>query len=194
MKPSEEWNTFQKCVREHPEIIELPEYKPKGSDSYPQSFENALVMIAEKNHVNPNRLNVDDWWMMDGVINDLNGNPIFYYDAEYTHRKDLFRTDGKIKFSTVHIPIEKTDYFRTHPKSVYVRGNLEKVLVLRGNIIVENFDKENIDWDVPTKWGSRDFTKVHSFSAYTHKHLKSGSLREWMVFVKELMGLEYYWI
>ena len=194
MRIRDKWNTFNECVRKHPEIIELPDYKPKGSTSYPQSFENALIMIAKKNHVNPSRLNVDDWWLMDGVINDLKGNPIFYYDAEYTNREDLFRDDGKVKFSTIHVPIEKIDYFRTHPKSVYVCGNLEMVLVLRGNIIVENFDKDNIAWDVSTKWGSRDFIAVHSFSAYQHGHVKSGSLKKWMIFVKELMGLEYYWV
>jgi len=194
MRIRDKWNTFNECVRKHPEIIELPDYKPKGSTSYPQSFENALIMIAKKNHVNPSRLNVDDWWLMDGVINDLKGNPIFYYDAEYTNREDLFRDDGKVKFSTIHVPIEKIDYFKTHPKSVYVRGNLETILVLRGNIIVENFDKDNIAWDVSTKWGSRDFIAVHSFSAYQHGHVKSGSLKKWMIFVKELMGLEYYWV
>ena len=194
MRVRDKWNTFNECVRKHPEIIELPDYKPKGSTSYPQSFENALIMIAKKNHVNPSRLNVDDWWLMDGVINDLKGNPIFYYDAEYTNREDLFRDDGKVKFSTIHVPIEKIDYFKTHPKSVYVRGNLETILVLRGNIIVENFDKDNIAWDVSTKWGSRDFIAVHSFSAYQHGHVKSGSLKKWMIFVKELMGLEYYWV
>jgi len=194
MRIRDKWNTFNECVRKHPEIIELPDYKPKGSTSYPQSFENALIMIAKKNHVNPSRLNVDDWWLMDGVINDLKGNPIFYYDAEYTNREDLFRDDSKVKFSTIHVPIEKIDYFKTHPKSVYVRGNLETILVLRGNIIVENFDKDNIAWDVSTKWGSRDFIAVHSFSAYQHGHVKSGSLKKWMIFVKELMGLEYYWV
>jgi len=194
MRIRDKWNTFNECVRKHPEIIELPDYKPKGSTSYPQSFENALIMIAKKNHVNPSRLNVDDWWLMDGAINDLKGNSIFYYDAEYTNREDLFRDDGKVKFSTIHVPIEKIDYFKTHPKSVYVRGNLETILVLRGNIIVENFDKDNIAWDVSTKWGSRDFIAVHSFSAYQHGHVKSGSLKKWMIFVKELMGLEYYWV
>ena len=194
MRIRDKWNTFNECVRKHPEIIELPDYKPKGSTSYPQSLENALIMIAKKNHVNPSRLNVDDWWLMDGAINDLKGNSIFYYDAEYTNREDLFRDDSKVKFSTIHVPIEKIDYFKTHPKSVYVRGNLETILVLRGNIIVENFDKDNIAWDVSTKWGSRDFIAVHSFSAYQHGHVKSGSLKKWMIFVKELMGLEYYWV
>jgi hypothetical protein len=33
MKSREEWNTFKKCAIQHPEIIELPEYKPKGADN-----------------------------------------------------------------------------------------------------------------------------------------------------------------
>jgi len=192
MREKHRWNTFSKCLRKKPDLANNPLYKPTGSDSWPESFENALIMIAKKNHVNPRRVNLEDKFMMDGVIENMDKNPIFYYDSEYSNH-ELVNEENKLAFWDVHVPIEKIGYFKKYGKSVYVRGNLEKVLVLLGRQIVKKFNEEKISWDTKTDVGLRDFIIVHAKQAYSQNALKTGPLNKWMVMVKELMGLEYFW-
>jgi len=193
MKPRNEWKTMKKCIEKNPKLKDNPNYAGTGRNSYPNAFENTLLMATKKNHVNPKRLNIDEYWCMDGVIETLDGKPIFYYDVEYS-TNNLFDEKGKIIFYDIHVPIEKIDYFRTYYKSVYVRGNLKYVLVLRGTAIIDAFDNEQIIYDFNTHIGYRDFIKVYCNQAYKNGHLKSGPTPHWMFLVKELMGLEYYWI
>ena len=192
MRKKHEWNTLSKRLNDDPNLKEKPLYKPTGSDSWPQSFENALLMIAKKNHANPRRFNLEDKFTMDGVIENIEGKPIFYYDAEYSNN-DLVNDGEKLRFWDIHVPIEKIEYFKKYDRSVYVRGNLQNVLVLLGSQIVEAFGNDKILWDAKTVVGLRDFISVHVGHAYSKNALKTGPLSKWMVMVKELMGLDYYW-
>jgi len=192
MREKYKWNTLSKCLRDNPELGNNPLYKPTGVDSWPQSFENALLMIAKKNHANPRRFNIENKFTMDGVIETAEGKPIFYYDAEYSNH-DLVNEKNKMRFWDVHVPIEKVEYFKKYRNGVYIRGNLEKVLVLMGNQIVKAFEEDKIKWDCPTAIGFRDFICVHVRHAYSQNALKTGPLSKWMIMVKELMGLDYYW-
>jgi hypothetical protein len=185
---------MRKCLEKNPGLKNDPRFKGDGRDSLSNAFENALIMAAHKNKVNPRRLNVDEWWCIDGVIQDQNGNSIFYYDAERTNRPDLFDEEGKWLKWDVHVPIEKIDFFLQYPKSIYVRGNLEWVLILRREPIVEAFKDDKIKWDYNTQYGLRDLISVHTHSAISQNHLVTGRTVEWMKLVKKLMGLEYYWL
>jgi len=186
------WNTLRKCIKNNPDLLKNPLYKPDGPDSYSQSFENALLMVAKKNHANPRRFNLEDKFDMDGVIENLDGKPIFYYDAEYSNYT-LVDENNKMKFWDIHVPIEKVSYFKKYRKSVYVRGNLEKIIVLMGNQVVDAFNREKIAWNKLTAIGPRDFISVNVNHAYSQNALKSGDLKSWMIYVKELMGLDYFW-
>jgi len=186
------WNTLRKCIKNNPDLLKNPLYKPDGPDSYSQSFENALLMVAKKNHANPRRFNLEDKFDMDGVIENLDGKPIFYYDAEYSNYT-LVDENNKMKFWDIHVPIEKVSYFKKYIKSVYVRGNLEKIIVLMGNQVVDAFNRKKIAWNKPTAIGPRDFISVNVNHAYSQNALKSGDLKNWMSYVKELMGLDYFW-
>lgn len=190
------WNTLSKVIWSHPELKEDPLYREK--ESYSSSFENALEMVAKRNHLNPRRLNLEDPYFADGVIETLAGKKMFYYDAEYSRVETLFRPNGKFKYWDIDVPVEKIRFFSEYSPSVYVRGNLERVLVLRGGAIKEAFEVGKIDTrerrhGVEKKIvAPRDFILVHTRSALARNHLKVVELKNWLKAVKQLFALDIY--
>lgn len=153
-------------------------------------------MVAKNNGFTPVRANLNNKYEMDGKILDSSGDILFWYDAEYHGKDYLFdKKTGKFRFQTVHVPIEKKRYFEKYNPSVYIRGNLEYVLILRGDVITKC---EKIKHDVPTTYGSgdkkvgglRDFLDVHVEQAIAKRHLKTCKLPDWLKAVKELFPLE----
>lgn len=163
---------------------------------YCKAFEEVLLMAVKENHLNPRRLNLEDIYLMDGVIETLDGKPMFYYDAEYSNDKTLFTEDGKFQHRTIHVPIEKGSYFQKYRPSFYVRGNIERVLVLRDEAIIDAIKHGCYEKDVKCTHGCekriealRDFISVHTWSALSRKHLEVVATKNWVKAVKKMGGL-----
>ena len=178
----------------HSELKSDPLYNP---NRFPRAFEDALLMVVRKNHLNPVRLNLEEPCSVDGAIQTLDGKVLFYYDAEYSHVESLFDENGKFHYYTVDVPIEKARFFEQYKKAVYVRGNLENVLVLRGTTIVKALKNRKVVTK-NCKHGSRkvvvaprDFISVHTYSNLL-KNLRVGPLESWLRMVKALFALDLY--
>jgi regulatory protein YycI of two-component signal transduction system YycFG len=187
--------TFRSVIKNHPELKNDPIYREESP--YFRAFEDALLMVAKKNHLNPCQLNIEDPYAIDGCIKDQDENLKGYYDAEYS-RVDLFTNDGKFRFWDIDIPIEKIKYFQTYSPSFYVRGNLTWVLVLKGDAIIEAFKagkirkvdrRHGVDKNIIAK---RTFIIVNVRHATLKNQLKVVKLENWLKAVKSLFGLDLF--
>jgi len=183
--------TLREVFNNHPELR-----TDRLFARYCRAFEEVLLMAVKMNHLNPKRLNLEDVYLMDGVIETIDGRTLFYYDAEYSNDKGLFTEDGKFKHRTVHVPIEKGSYFQNFHSSFYIRGNIERVLVLRDIAILDAIKQGHYEYDVTCKHGcervveeQRDFISVHTWSAISRRHLKVVATKNWIKAVKEMGGL-----
>ncbi|MEW6624585.1 MAG: hypothetical protein AB1420_15925 [Bacillota bacterium] len=173
-------------LHKHPEIKKSPIFS-----RFPNAFEDALLMVAKKNGLNPERTNLENIYSYDGVIKNAKGDVLFYYDCEYSTVKDLFDGNGKINFWTVSIPLEKRRYFEEHKPSFYVRGSwdLRWVLVLRGDAILTHSKTTTKLCNHDGIKEMRDFMEVHTHSMIKNGCLKTGKLQDWLKLVKKLYPL-----
>jgi len=189
---SVEGKKLWQVLEEHPELKKDPMCDP---DRFPRAFEENLLMAIKKNHLAPFRMNLDDKLTMDGVIKTTDNIPLFFYDAEYT-KDELFDKEGKFKFWDIHIPIEKLKFFKRFKNSVYVRGNLKRVLILRdtaiinGRLITMPNCKHGTEPNVVV--ADRAFISVHTQSALTNNHMKVVPIEKWLHAVKEMFALDLY--
>ena len=190
-------HTLRTVIKNHPELRDDPIYRKEAP--YFRAFEDALLMVVRKNHLNPCQLNIENPYTIDGCIKNINGDIVGYYDAEYS-RVDLFTDDGKFKFWDIDIPVEKIKYFKTYDPSFYVRGNLKLVLVLRGDAIVEAYNdgkirecerKHGIDKNIIAE---RAFIVVNVSHAKARNQFKVVEIENWLKAVKGLFGLDLFLI
>lgn len=188
---------FKEVVKEHPKILDNPGYNP---DEYPKMFENALEVVVKANGLNMERSNRDNPYDTDfRIFRVSNNETLFYGDAEYDNSGKLFKSDGKVAYYEINVPIEKYERFKrkfVKKDFVYVKGSkdLKYVFVLRGDAILkfgkfkkrENCNHNGIKAD-------RDFICIHTNSMLKKGHLKRGRLQEWLLMVKELFPMWKWW-
>lgn len=188
--------TLRGALDRYPFLKKDPMYDPKR---FPDAFEENMLMACKRNHLNPERINLEDPYVMDGCVKNIQGKLMFYYDVEYSKVENLINSENKFKYPNVHIPLEKITYFMKHNPSFYIRGNVEKVLVLRDIAICEAYSKGKIERDVLCSHGSvkkvqvlRDFIRVPVKTAVKKGRLKIGPLKDWLKMINQMPLLDLW--
>lgn len=188
--------TLRGVLEKNPFLKKDPMYDP---NRYSRAFEENLLMVCKRKHLNPERFNLEDPYLMDGCVKNLQGKPVFYYDAEYSKVDNLISEENKFKYSNVHIPLEKINYFVKYSPAYYVRGNLEKVLILRDFAICHAYSNRKIERDVECSHGSvkkvhalRDFIRVPVKTAEKKGYLRIGPLKDWLKLIRQMPLLDVW--
>jgi len=187
---------FNEVVKKHPDILTDPGYNP---DEYPRMFENSLEAVVKANGLSMERSNRDDVYDTDfRIFRVSNNETLFYGDAEYDNSGKLFKSDGKISYFEVNIPIEKFERFKkkfSDKDFVYVKGSkdLKYVMVLRGDAIIKHSKPKSKESNHNGVKAKRDFMCIHTYSMIQRNHLLSGGLQEWLLMVKKLFPMWKWW-